>query len=615
MEVNIKQAQKIFFSKSSFEMIYFEAFANALDAGASLFEIKIEIPQQSQLQNITLELSDNGEGFNDMRFSKFGKLFDVEERSHKGLGRLVYLCYFDKVKVSSTFDGHYHREFIFDEFFSNKNTITEVKDCSNGTQLKLSSFNGQKLGKNEYISPKYIKRVLLENFYMKFYKAKSQGFPITVNISCSVGGRKESESITSLDLPNFYVLPLDNRVDLYNKIDLYYHIAKVEIGKENVITALAIDDRTMKVDLIDAENILPGYEMIFLLISESFNGVSNESRTSLDIDEPNLNSIKMYFREAVSVAIRKEIPKVAKENDKRINSLKETFPHLDGYFDITDIGYLSKMAVLKKAQDKFFRDQNEILCARELSDEQFEKSLNLSARALAEYIIFRQNVISKMRSFSGKNRESDLHNLLAPKNSSFKQGELIKDLYRNNVWVIDDKFMSYCTVLSETEMAKVIDYITDGETKDDDDDRPDITLFFSQDPTEKGKMVDVVIVELKRLGISAEQNSIVEFQLDTRTQKLADYYQKHIQRMWFYGIVDFDEKYETHLVNQGFNPLFSSGNVYFRSKTIYTDKTKSFGVIQNAYIMDYRALIEDANSRNETFLDILRHHFNNSQNN
>ena len=220
-----------------------------------------------------------------------------------------------------------------------------------------------------------------------------------------------------------------------------------------------------------------------------------------------------------------------------------------------------------------------------------------------------------MRSFSGKNRESDLHNLLAPKNSSFKQGELIKDLYRNNVWVIDDKFMSYCTVLSETEMAKVIDYITDGETKDDDDDRPDITLFFSQDPTEKGKMVDVVIVELKRLGISAEQNSIVEFQLDTRTQKLADYYQKHIQRMWFYGIVDFDEKYETHLVNQGFNPLFSSGNVYFRSKTIYTDKTKSFGVIQNAYIMDYRALIEDANSRNETFLNILRHHFNNSQNN
>jgi hypothetical protein len=32
MEVNIKKAVKMFFSSSSFEMIYFEAIANALDA-------------------------------------------------------------------------------------------------------------------------------------------------------------------------------------------------------------------------------------------------------------------------------------------------------------------------------------------------------------------------------------------------------------------------------------------------------------------------------------------------------------------------------------------------------------------------------------------------------
>lgn len=41
MEVNIKQALKMFFSNSSFEMIYFEAFANALDAEATEFNIDI----------------------------------------------------------------------------------------------------------------------------------------------------------------------------------------------------------------------------------------------------------------------------------------------------------------------------------------------------------------------------------------------------------------------------------------------------------------------------------------------------------------------------------------------------------------------------------------------
>lgn len=101
----------------------------------------------------------------------------------------------------------------------------------------------------------------------------------------------------------------------------------------------------------------------------------------------------------------------------------------------------------------------------------------------------------------------------------------------------------------------------------------------------------------------------MEFQLDTRTQKLAEYFNKRIQRMWFYGIVDFDERYELHLLNNGFEPLFSNGNIYFRSKTVYADKSRKTSVIQNAYIMDFKALVEDANSRNETFLKILQNSF------
>ena len=219
-----------------------------------------------------------------------------------------------------------------------------------------------------------------------------------------------------------------------------------------------------------------------------------------------------------------------------------------------------------------------------------------------------------MNALDKKNLESDLHNLIAPKGSEFQEGEFYKDLYRNNVWVLDDKFMSYCTVLSEAEMSRVIDVITDGEVKDNDDDRPDITLFFSADPTKaENKMFDVVVIELKRLGIKAEQNSIVEFQLDTRTQRLAEYYGKRIQRMWFYGVVEFDERYETHLVNNQYRPLFSNGKVYFKSKPVYTDKNMQYSVVQNSFIMDFKALVEDASSRNETFLKILKHQFENPQ--
>ena len=610
MDVNVKRAVKMFFSKSSFEMIYFEAFANALDAGASEFNINIMLPETNDWLNMTLDLSDNGEGFTDDRFGKFKKLLDVEERSHKGLGRLVYLCYFDKVRIESVFQAGNVRKFEFNDSFEGQYEIEDTNKQETGTILHFVGFNGEKIGKTDYVNPTYIKKALLENFYMMFYKAKLAERRLVVNITLKVGGFSRTETIDNDNIPSFQVKELTEKTDLFDSITLFYYIHKLENQAERqVITALAVDDRSHKVSIIADENMPYGYEMVFLLMSETLQGKSDYARQSLAIEEPTLNQVKTIFRDAIADVVKTEIPQIAKTNTERKAALEKVFPHLCGYFEDKEIGYSSQADVLKKAQDQYFKDQKEILGATELNDEQYERALNLSARALAEYILFRQNVIKKMQSFNGKELEADLHNLIAPKGAEFKEDEQMTDLYSNNVWVFDDKFMSYYAVLSEAEMGKVIDVLTEGEVKDNDDDRPDIVMFFSGDPNKEGNMVDVVVVELKRLGIKAEQNSIVEFQLDTRTQRLAEYYHKRIQRMWFYGVVDFDDRYETHLVNNGFNPLFSNGNVYFRAKTVYTDKTKTTGVIQNAYIMDFKALVDDANSRNETFLKILHNSF------
>ena len=608
MEVNVKQALKMFFSKSSFEMIYFEAFANALDAGATDFYI--DIKQGNSLQNLSLTLTDNGLGFTDERFRKFGKLFDVEEQSHKGLGRLVYLCYFDKVHVESCFDNSIKRVFDFDESFSGESNITNTDNASNGTILTMTGFSRTKLGKNDYIKPSYIKKALLENFYMKFYKAKLAGKQLNIYIRLFIDGQiAANETINTDSMPSFSVKTLSMRTDFFHSIDLYYNVREVELKETKVITALAIDDRSHQVEIIAEENLPVGYEMVFLLISESFQGNIDDTRQNLTIPDNELSRIKTIFRNGISEVIKEKFPKINKDNEKRVTYLRKTFPHLCGYFDNDDIGFSSQTDVLKKAQDKFFRDQKEILGATELNDQQFEKSLDLSARALTEYILFRQNVVKRMKGLSKDNREDELHNIIAPKYTEFQGQDIITDMYRNNVWILDDKFMSYTTVLSEAEMSRVIDVLTKGEVKDKDDDRPDITLFFSGDPSDPDKKIDVVIVELKRLGISAEQNSIVEFQLDTRTQRLAEYYGNRIQRMWFYGVVDFDERYEIHLRNNHFSPLFSNGRIYFRSQPVYLDVTGQKSVIQNAYILDFSALVEDANSRNSTFLKILQDSF------
>lgn len=614
MEVNVQKAVKMFFSNSSFEMIYSEAFANALDADANEIRINISLPDPTQIQNLNLEISDNGVGFDDCRFGKFSKLFDVEEQSHKGLGRLVYLCYFERVYVESTYQGGTKkRTFTFNDGFNGENTVEEIEPCPCGSSFFMRGFTGERLYRNDNINPNHIKSLLMENFYMRLYKKKLKNKRIRVFITSHVGDRQDKAIVDTDDMPDFSILPLEHKLDLFNSVDLYYSVRETnEVGKKP-ITAIAVDDRCHKVAIIDDENFPVGYEMIFLLISESFQGAIDEARQNLTLSGNDFGKIKRLFREGIANIINEKFPRIAAANKKQEESLKNTYPHLSGYFRTSDIGFSSHNDILKDAQEQFFKDQREILSATSLSDEQYEKSLTLAARSLAEYILFRQNVISRMKALDKKNLEADLHNLIAPKGSEFKEGELYKDLYRNNVWVLDDKFMSYCTVLSEAEMSKVIDVITDGEVYDSDNDRPDITLFFSADPTKDNRMLDVVVVELKRLGIPPEQNSIVEFQLDTRTQRLAEYYGRRIQRMWFYGIVEFTDKYRMHLVNNGYNPLFSNGSVYFKSKPVYTDLKKSFSVVQNSYIMDFSALVEDANTRNETFLKILKNQFDNPQ--
>lgn len=613
MEVNIKSAVKLFFSKSSFEMIYVEALANALDAGATEFNIHITLPKEGQWENMEIELSDNGEGFTEERFSKFKRLLDVEERTHKGVGRLVYLFYFDTVHIESVFQPGKARVFDFNDSFDGKSIVEDSQYQTTGAYLRLLSFSGEKLGKLDYIEPSYLKEMLLENFYIRFYKAKLAGKKVIVNITKTINGKDVSEKIDNTSIPDFEFKELPQRIDVFQTISLYYYIRELgKVTKSRIITALAIDERCHKVSIIADENFPYGYEMVFLLMSETFQGTTDESRQNLKFPEPTQNQISLIFRNAIADVVNDRFPEIQKTNKDRQNGLEKRYPHLCGYFDTSEIGYSSQVDVLKKAQEKYFRDQKEILGASELDDEKYEKSLNLSARALTEYILFRQNVINRMKTIDGKEIEAGIHSILAPKGSEFKESNLIHDLYRNNVWILDDKFMSYYTVLSEAEMSKVIDVLTSGEVKDNDNDRPDITIFFSGNPNVEDHKLDVVVVELKRLGLSVEQNSIVEVQLDNRTQRLAEFYNQRIQRMWYYGIVQFDDKYRLHLKNNGYKPLFSNGSVYFRSKEVYSDLEESACVIQNSYIMDFHALVEDANSRNKTFLKVLKSYFSNN---
>jgi len=608
MKVKIGQAVKKFFGNSSFEMVYFEAIANSLDAGSNEIDIHITAKAYNQPETIEIKICDNGEGFTEERFRKFSNLFDVDEDSHKGLGRLVFLCYFSEIKVISYFEKTKKRKFCFTENFDEEDSkITLVDAPSIGTTLKMSGYTLSKLRSNTFIQPSYLKQRILEEFYSRLFQLNEQGQEIRISITSEIDNNKVNEVLTNDDIPVFEVVELDCQISLIDKFLLHYSIEIVPPNRTSLIAAVSVDNRTVKVDIIADENKPDGYKMVFLLYSDWFIGKVDSSRQSLVIPDLDLQKIHYHFRKKVASIIEERIPQVRVRNIETSNNLVNRFPHLAGYFNAETIGYISKADVLKKAQEQFFKAQKELLEANHLTDEQYEKSLELSSRALTEYILFRQMTIEKLKRTSKSNTEAELHCLIATMKTQFRKANIENDLYRNNAWLLDDKYMTYETILSDVEIGNLIKFITSDDHTQRDDDRPDIALVFSNNP-ETSNYFDVVIVELKKRGISLEDNMKTVTQLEKRARKLMKYYQDRIQRIWYYGIVEFNEDLELHLSGE-FQELYSSGKMYYKETNVVISKNPEKKLPIGIFIWDIDAVVSDADARNSAFLRLIKSKF------
>lgn len=607
MQVKLSQAVKMFFTNSSLEMIYFEAVANALDAGATEITIKIKMDSKNTPSGLIVTIEDNGVGFTEDRYKKFVKLFDVDEDSHKGLGRLVYRFYFNDVKVISHFEKTKRREFLFDEDLSeDKKNATTVEEIESGTKIILTNYGLQKLAKYDYISVRYLKTRILEEFYSVLFQKKSVNQPITIKIESEIETNSDLQVINNDDILDLKMIEFDSSVDLVSQLYLHYYIQKIDGNDKSLISAISIDNRTVKYEIIADENIPVGYQMVFLLFSDYFNGKVDLTRQNINIPQKDEKRVKDLFRQKVAELIEKEAPEIIKKKKQIKNGLVDKFPHLSYYFQDNEIGYSSKDDVLKNAQKQFFKDQKELLEASELTDEQYEKSLAVSSMALTEYILFRQLTIEKLKRTTSANSENDLHDLFATMKTTFDQKNIQDDIYKNKAWVLDDKYMTYKTLLSDRQMDEIISHITEDEVESDGD-RPDLALVFSNNPLEDAPF-DVVIVELKKRGVKLEDNITAITQLEKRARKLMKYYNNRIQRIWFYAIVEFSTDLEMHLRGE-YKELYSSGKMYHRTTQIAVSMNPDVILPISVYVWDLDAVIQDADIRNETFLNMIKSKF------
>lgn len=613
MEINLKQAIKLFYSKSSFDMIYQEAVANALDAGAT--DIKITFSanglSKSFINTFKIEIEDNGVGFTDDRYYKFCKLLDVDNKDkiHRGLGRLAFLFYFDNVLIKSYFNKNKYREFKFDQDLKAENpTVIIGEPHASGTVITMTQCSLEKFGRNDYADAEWIKKCILQKFYSRLYKAKQNRNDITITIISSIADVKDLKIINTDTLPECIEKPFTSTFTFDGNMTMLYSINKCEPSESIVITALLIDERNESIEVFAEESFPPGYKMVFILLSDSFHGSTDATRQNIEIPYSDLQLLKKTFRKEILDILSEKLPNVIEAKQAVSNELNEVFPHLCGYFEEDTIGISSKNDIVKDAQNKFFQVQRELLCKTNLTEDEFDKSIEISGRALTEYIVFRQKTIDKLRLIDKKDLEATIHNIIMPQRTILRSVNFRENVYKNCSWILDEKFMTYSTVLSEMDMSYLISEITKDEIERDDD-RPDIAIIFSDDPNTFEK-VEVVIVELKKKGLKPEDNVKVEVQLEKRARKLFNIYPDKIQRLWLYGVAELDSEYKAHLSTAGYHPLYSKGTVFVNTTDITVNWESGVKIPAARYVMDFNALIEDANARNKTFLDIIKGNFN-----
>lgn len=600
--INLKQAVLHWYKKSSYDMVYTEAVANALDADATEISIRFKASKLSDESSFYLEIQDNGVGFTDERYAQFSSLMNVQENDicHRGLGRLVYLFYFNNVHIKS-FLPTKTRDFDFSGNIQDVHDA-EVENKSTGSIIVFKDYRLSKLKDIDYADPQWIACKLLHKFISRLNEAKCAGKHITINISSSIGETQKNAQIDSNNIPKFEEYPYISQYTTDGEMMLLYSIRPCPIEESSVVTALSIDARDEEISLF-AEPIL-GYDMIFVLKSTSFDGGIDDQRMEIELKHTDKQKIQTELIAKIREIVNISIPSVEIKRGQILQKLVNKYPHLQGYFDEDAITVFDEKEILQIAQNKFAKAQMELMTKTKLSTDDYTRSMELSGRLLTQYILFRQFILNKLQDVTLNDNEDVIHNILVPRYNEYSGDTMPNDLFSCNLWVLDDKFMTYRNVLSEKETAQLIKILAGDEIKNSE--RPDIAVIFSANPNSVSK-VDVVIIELKKKGLKPGDNMKVEYQLEQRARALYPYYKDKIQTMWLYGICEMTEEYEAHLDSAGYSPLYSKGKIFYSTHPITVSlRPEKITVPANRYVLDYNALVNDATDRNSAFLNLIK---------
>jgi len=579
-----------------------EGITNSIHAGANEISVDLWFEKKSGLfgddiRNVLdrITISDNGEGFTQDNLNYFDEICTghKDDIGGKGVGRLAFLKYANRVEIRSQLSENLV-EFRYTPDFKLEDVKRIETSGKLGTTIAISELREKintqvtKLVNSMCDDLRlllFLKKQAGQTISITFTHNSKQPFPDTLVFS--------GEQIEALKTRSFEVSG--------ETFDCY--LFREEAPHKGIVAMLCADQ--LCVEEYQISKRFDTCRYLISITSTYLNRSSNIERQRLEIPKTasDADLVSPISRDMLMPRIHDECLAMINETaEGDIDAFKAAnIEKLQKYYPFITIDSLNGDAAMLDADEivKTYRAQQarredqlveDMVEGRNVD---FDDISHLASDDLARFIVHRALVIDSLAKMPRESAEHVLHDAILKKHSDGN------DIRENNVWLVDDKFLSYSSIYSDETLAKIVREVS-LETESKQQRKPDVAAFFSKD--NEGRPNKIVIIEFKKPGADIFENNKALLQCRLYASELVDRI-KTVREVFAFSVVEIDDEFYKDMKRTGFKDVFSlSERVVYDDFVIGSDDD----IPLHLYVMPAASLITDAKARNRVFEEVLQ---------
>lgn len=583
-----------------------EALTNSIHAGGKLISIDLHFSEKQTeigagaaegerrvLEQITI--SDDGEGFTAENLNFFDEICTGHKDNigGKGVGRLAFLKYANKVEIRSQLANELI-EFNYTPEFKLEDVKKTAAAGSPSTVITLRDLK-------EKINTQVTKLVnsICDDLRLLLFLNHQSGH--TVKLKFTHNSRQPFDDVFTFSGEDIKS-ELDREFELEG-VKFKCYAFRDEAPRKGIVALLCANEICVE-EYVISRRFDVCRHLIFVT-SEYFNRNSDIERQSLTFPKTDdkVDMMSPISREKLMPRIHSECLSMIDESaegdidqfkNDNIEKLKKYYP----FIKVDSLGgnaaLLDADEVVKTYRAQQARREDQVVEALEAGKTvSWDDMSHLASEDLARFIVHRALVVDSLANMPPTSAEDAIHNAILPKKSN---GTEIRE---NNVWLVDDKFLSYSSIYSDEALSKIVQEV--GQSVESKQQRkPDVAAFFSKDSEDHPNKL--VIIEFKKPGADIFANNKALMQCRLYASELADRIPT-VREVFAFSIVEIDDEFYRDMKQTGFKDVFSLNDRVVYNDFLIGSKSE---IPLHLYVMPASALIKDAKARNRVFEEVLQ---------